>query len=184
MRSRNLQLGLNSFWQERGGGEGRPHSAGAPCCPSPARSDPKSGAGGHPGSSPLRGCHPRQGAAGHSLGNQDPAPGRLVPAGLGPPAPALPCASDPGVVPPGRQRPTYRPVEPPPLVHGQVEAGVHRPDGHNADTHRPDLDDACGTGKRGELGRDGPPPRGALPPHWVCGHKVPPPPPLREGWNR
>lgn len=43
---------------------------------------------------------------------------------------------------------TYRPVELPLFVHGQVEAGVHRPDGHNADTHRPDLDDACGAGKR------------------------------------
>lgn len=51
------------------------------------------------------------------------------------------------------QHPTYRPVEPPLLVHGQVEAGVHRPDGHDADTHRPDLDDACGTAKhRSEVG--------------------------------
>jgi len=57
------------------------------------------------------------------------------------PVSALPRTSIAG---PGMQCLTYRPVELPLLVHGQVEAGVHRSDGHDSDTHRPDLDDACG----------------------------------------
>lgn len=41
---------------------------------------------------------------------------------------------------------------------------MHRPDGHHADAHRPDLHDACGTGKGGgERGGMGDVPQGSCP---------------------
>lgn len=81
MRSVNLQLGLNSFWQEREGGEGRLRLARAHRCPAPVGSEPESGAGQDPSSSPVPGGQrgsvgavPRWGA-GQGMGNQEPAPG-------------------------------------------------------------------------------------------------------------
>jgi len=63
MRSVNLQLGLNSFWQEREGGEGRLRAAGQ---------DPGSPPGplgrGAPGAAPRRG-------AARGVGTQEPASG-------------------------------------------------------------------------------------------------------------
>lgn len=141
MRSLNLQLGLNSFWQGREGGERGLRSARRVLAPLRHGLEPREqGRHRSPGSLRGRGASGAPSPVGSipGTGNQEPTPGR--------------CRShhsSSALRPrPRRQHPTYRPVEPPLLVHGQVEAGVHRPDGHDADTHRPDLDDACGTAKR------------------------------------